>query len=202
MKRHRSTTILLLSLVVSGCVTSTQKVCTSDCDDCCRTDDFCVDAVPAKPGTYVNGWNDAMRCAARDVDFVIHRNSWFNGGVEPGPQAVEDLQKFGELLQAGDDHLIVEVEPVQPLYEETLAQASARTEQINQTRYDVVVAALTDAGVADAASRVHLSSLEPVGSRGIEAPRVFQQLFFGGNRNGGQGGLGGGQGGPGGGRGF
>ena len=132
MKRHRSTTILLLSLVVSGCVTSTQKVCTSDCDDCCRTDDFCVDAVPAKPGTYVNGWNDAMRCAARDVDFVIPRNSWFNGGVEPGPQAVEDLQKFGEQLQAGDDHLIVEVEPVQPLYEETLAQASARTEQINQ----------------------------------------------------------------------
>lgn len=205
MKLSFHTAILFASLITSGCVTSTQKVCRTDCDDCVRTDDFCPDAIPAKPGTYVQGWNDAMRCAAHADGFVVHRNSWFNGGLEPGPQAVEDLQRFAELMSAGGDHLIVEVEPVQPAYNETLAEAKTRTEQTNQARYNVVVTTLTDAGLANASSRVHLSSLEPVGNRGIEAPRVFQQLFFGGNGNrGGQGqGQGGqGQGGLGGGRGF
>ncbi|MEZ6129776.1 MAG: hypothetical protein R3C59_13920 [Planctomycetaceae bacterium] len=173
--------------------------------NCRREDDLCPDAIPAKPGTYVNNWNNAMRCAAKSDEFVIRRNAWFNGGPEPGPEAVQRIQQLAVSMSQQDDHLLLEQEPVLPKYDETLAEATARTQQLNDARQSAVVNALQTAGIADAAARVHLASPQSVGIRGIEAPRVFNQLFQGGGRGGrggGQntgGGLGGGGGGIGGG---
>ena len=222
-----------LLLAVSGCATTSLSG-RSDCrqtahacdqcgrgncqrnecrqNDCIRPDDFSAGAVPVKPGTYMNDWSNAMRCAARTDQFVVPRNAWFNGGAELGPEASENMNLLAARLNGGSDHVLLEREPVQPEYTETLADAKSRTNHLNTSRRSAVVAALQTAGVADAESRVHLSTLENVGIRGIEAPRVFNLLFLGGNNRGGgrngfggqgQGGFGGGGGGGfGGGRGF
>ena len=155
--------------------------------DCRRTDDYCPDAVPAQPGTYVNEWNNTMRCAAQSDKFVIHRNAWFNGGVEPGPKAVQQIQQLAEHMTQQSDHVLLEEEPVQPKYDESLADATSRTQQLNAARRSAVVASLQTAGVADADARVHITSPQTIGVRGIEAPRVFNQLFQGGGRSGGRG---------------
>ena len=219
MTRSIALLMLTAALAMSGCSSSSmgRNECShgGQCqngychDDCVREDDFCPDAVPAKPGTYVNGWTNAMRCAARENEFVIHRNSWFNGGTEIGPEATEELHELAGRLISGPDHVLVEKEPVQPDYSETLAEATARTDHLNSTRRENVVAALAKAGVTDADARVHLGPHDALGTRGIEAPRVFNQLFIGGNRGGQNGGRGGGAqggggfgGGGGGGRGF
>lgn len=171
--------------------------------NCKRADDFSPFAVPVKPGHYVNGWTDAMRCSAAAEQFVIARNAWFNGGPELGPEASDNMIQLAAKLNAGDDHVLLEKEPVQPEYSETLAAATARTNQLDSQRRESVIAALQSAGVANADSRVHLSPIDELGSRGIGAPQVFNSLFSNGNRggrqNGGggqsQGGLGGGGGG-------
>jgi len=166
--------------------------------------------VPVKPGYYLNGWNNAMRCSAGTEQFVISRNAWFNGGSQLGPDASDNMVQLAEKLNAGSDHVLLETEPVQPEYSETLATATARTNRLDGQRHATVVAALQNAGVANADSRVHLSPIDELGTRGIEAPQVFNSLFSNGSRGGGQnggggqsqGGLGGGGGGGGGGRGF
>ncbi len=174
--------------------------------DCQRPDDFCPDAVPTKPGTYVNEWNDAMRCAAKSDEFVIHRNAWFNGGAEPGPEAVRQMPQLAQHLAQQNDDVLLEEEPVLPKYDETLAKATLRTQQLNAARRSAVVASLQTAGVADADARVHVSSPQTIGVRGIEAPRVFNQMLQGGGQAGGRGGQnaggGGGFGGGAGGGGF
>lgn len=195
---------IVLGLGATGCVSSQEpghcSVGGTDCD-CGRPDDFCNDAVPTRPGTYTDQWTAAMRCSARNQDLIVYRNAWFNGGVEPGPEAVEDLHRFSETMRFHEHyHLIVEAEPVQPLYSETLSQASERTRRLDTSRLQRVVAELEAAGIIDAATRVHLSPLESVGTRGIEAPRVFNQMFFGAGQN--QGNTQGGGRGGGGGRGF
>ena len=169
-------------------------------DECRREDDFSPFAVPVKPGHYVNGWNDAMRCNAKGQQFIVPRNSWFNGGDELGPEATDNLVDLAERLKAGDAQVLLEKEPIQPKYTETtLAVANSRTQQLNDRRRSTVVAALQAAGVSDANSRVHLDSVDELGTRGIEAPQVFNQIFSNGNRGGGggggQGGIGGGGGG-------
>jgi hypothetical protein len=72
----------------------------------------------------------------------------------------------------------------------------------------VVVQLMVDSGVADADQRVGVLSSNGVGVRGIEAPRIYNGLLFGGqgagqggNQNGG-GNMGAGQGMGGGGGGF
>ncbi len=181
--------------------------------DCRRANDFCPDAIPVNPGTYVNNWNSAMRCAAKSDEFLVSRNAWFNGGTELGPEATRNVQHLASRIATQSHDLLLEQEPVLPTYQETLAAATTRTQQLNTARRSAVVAALRSGGVVDAEQRVHATSPPPVGVRGIEAPRVFQQLFQGGNRGGqggqnaggGRGGMGGGGGGGGGrgrGRGF
>ncbi|MEP3482670.1 MAG: hypothetical protein ABJZ55_25730 [Fuerstiella sp.] len=181
--------------------------CSHSGQECERADDFSAFAVPVKPGHYVDGWNNAMRCSAKSQQFVISRNSWFNNSADLGPEASDSIAYFANALTNGDNHLLIEKEPVQPAYHETLAIANSRTQQLNDQRRSTVVAALQAAGVSDANSRVHLNSVEELGIRGIEAPQVFNRLFSGGNRGGGgggggQGGIGGGGGGIGGGGGF
>lgn len=179
-------------LIIGGC--ASQGTVSYNCDsEYERAEDLYLDAVPEKPGSSVNRWSGAMRCSAATNQYVIERNSWFNGGHQPGPDAAQNLQVLADRLKSSEDHVLVESHPVQPEYDETLDDATVRTMQLDTARRLAVVAALEERGLADADSRVHLGPVQPIGARGIEAPRVFNQLFFGGNRRGGnQGGRAGG----------
>lgn len=170
-------------------------------DECERGADFGQAAVPAPPGTYVNGWNDAMICSARRHDFVISRHEWFSGGGQLGPEGRLHVTRIAEALPQRTEHVIIEAEPTELRGDETLDEALARTAGLNEQRRSDVVAMLIHHGVLDAEQRVILAPVDRVGVRGIEAPRVYNQLLQGGF--GGRGGQrGGGFGGGGGGGGF
>lgn len=147
-------------------------------------------AVPAPPGTYVNGWNDAMICSARRHDFVISRHEWFSGGDQLGPEGRQHVAKLAEVLPRVPDHVIIEAEPTELRSNESIDEALARTAGLNEQRRQDVVQALTDQGVPDAELRVSLAPIDRVGVRGIEAPQVYNQIFMGGFGQGNRGGNG------------
>ena len=175
---------------------------------CKRSDTIDRAAVPAPPGTYVNQWNDAMICSARQQQLLINRHEWFSGGNALGPEGREHVLQLSELMKSSGYLITIELEPVQLDYDETFEEATARTIQLNEQRREVVVQLMNDSGVADAEQRVFLLPSNAVGVRGVEAPRIYNGLLFGGqggggggNQNGG-GNMGAGQGNGGGGGGF
>ncbi|QDT35398.1 hypothetical protein [Thalassoglobus polymorphus] len=173
----------------SGDVNSDLRLCGGD--DCERPADFGLNAIPAPPGTYVNGWADEMICSARRYDFVISRHEWFSGGGQLGPEGRQHIAKIAEVLPTRMEHVILEAEPVELRDKETLDDAVARTDSLNNQRREDLVRILISNGVADADQRVILAPIDRVGVRGIEAPRVYNQLLQGGmGRNGQQGGTG------------
>jgi len=176
----------------------------SFCDETCQRPDDCGYAsIAAPPGTYVNGWNDAMICSARRYDFVINRHEWFSGGQQLGPEGRQHVAKIGEVLPTRPERVIIEAEPTEIQSRETYEEALARTAQLNEQRRLLIVNNLTAQGVKDAERRVMIAPLDRVGVRGAESPNVYNGLFIRrGGRGGGQrggGGIGGGQGGGGGG---
>jgi hypothetical protein len=151
-----------------------------------------------------------MICAARQYHLIVSRHEWFSGGIELGPEGCNQVGFLETRLGGNSDNVFVEMEPVQPNYEESLEDALNRTAALNEDRRAAVVQYLSDAGLPDAEQRVFLMPLERVGVHGFEAPRVYNRLLFGGqgggqggNQNGGGnmggGNMGGGQGGNGGG---
>lgn len=167
-------------------------------ETCIRPDDCGFASVAAPPGTYVNQWNDAMICSARRYDFVISRHEWFSGGEQLGPEARQDVAKIAEVLPERPERVIIEAEPTEIQSRETYEEALARTARLNERRRLTIVNNLTERGVEDAELRVMIAPIDRVGVRGIEAPRVYNSLFFGGGGGrGGQRGGGGGQGGGG-----
>lgn len=177
---------------------------------CKRNDTIDSAAVPAPHGTYVNQWNDAMICSARHQQLLISRHEWFSGGNELGPEGREHVLQLAELMKSSGYLIAIEQEPVQLDYDETFDEATARVAELNEQRRNVVVQLMVDSGVADADQRVDLLPSNGVGVRGIEAPRIYNGLLFGGqgagqggNQNGGGNmGAGQGMGGGGGGGGF
>lgn len=169
---------------------------------CERKADIGRSAVPAPPGTYVNGWNDAMIHSAQRHDFVVARHEWFSGGGQLGPEGRQHVARIAEVLPQFPDNVIIEAEPTELRGDETLDEALARTAGLNEQRRNDVVATLANHGVLDAQQRVLLAPIDRVGVRGVEAPRVYNQLLQGGfGGRGGQqgGGIGGGGAGRGGG---
>lgn len=154
---------------------------------CKRSDTIDPAAVPAPPGTYVNQWNDAMNCSARQQQLLISRHEWFSGGNELGPEGREHVLQLSELMKSSGYLITIELEPVQLDYDETFEEATARTIQLNEQRREVVVQLMNDSGVADADQRVFLLPSNSVGVRGVEAPRVYNRLLFGGQGSGGGG---------------
>jgi|GEM_PF-1009205 len=155
--------------------------------ECRRNDTIDRDAVPAPTGTYVNQWNDAMICAARQQHLIVSRHEWFSGGIELGPEGRDHVSQLAESLQYSSEQAVIELEPVQPDYDETLEEATSRTLQMNEQRRQAVIELMVESGMPDADQRVILRPLDPVGVRGLEAPRVYNSLLFGG-QGGGQGG--------------
>lgn len=177
-------------------------------ESCDRGEDIPARAIPAPPGTYVSGWNDAMKATAAQHEFVIERAEWFSGGDRLGPNGQRHLRQLAAVLPQNSEQVIIEAEPLRFAdREQTYDDAQQTTVELNEMRRSVVVAGLTELGVADAESRVVVEPLDRVGVRGIEAPRVFLQGISGGGGRGGRGGGGfgaggGGQGGLGGGGAF
>jgi hypothetical protein len=154
---------------------------------CKRSDTVDPAAVPAPPGTYVNQWNDAMICSARQQQLLISRHEWFSGGNALGPEGREHVLQLSELMKSSGYLITIELEPVQLDYDETFEEATARTIQLNEQRREVVVQLMNDSGVADAYQRVVLLPSNAVGVRGVEAPRIYNGLLFGGQGGGGAG---------------
>jgi hypothetical protein len=154
---------------------------------CKRSDTIDPAAVPASHGTYVNQWNDAMICSARQQQLLISRHEWFSGGNELGPEGREHVLQLSELMKSSGYLITIELEPVQLDYDETFEEATARTVQLNEQRREVVVQLMNDSGVADADQRVFLLPSNSVGVRGVEAPRIYNGLLFGGQGGGGGG---------------
>lgn len=151
----------------------------------------------------MNGWNDALICSARRHDFVISRHEWFSGGGQLGPEGRQHVARIAAVLSQYPDNIIIEAEPTELRGEGTLDEALARTAGLNEQRRNDIVATLMNHGVLDAQQRVILAPIDRVGVRGVEAPRVYNQLLQGGfggrggQRGGGTGGGGFGRGGGG-----
>lgn len=157
-----------------------------------------ADAIPAPPGTYVNGWNDAMICSARNQEYVVSRHEWFSGGEQLGPDGRKHVQRLAQSLATHDGYVFIEEEPVDIQSRETYDEALIRTQTLNEHRGQVVASELQELGIADAHQRVIIGPLDRVGIRGVESPRVYNQILFGGGRGGGlMGGAGMGMGGMG-----
>ncbi len=169
--------------------------CHGNADECKRPDDFDRAAIPAPPGTYVNQWNEAMICSARQNHLIVSRHEWFSGGFELGPEGREHVISLAPRMVGTLDNVFIELEPVQLRDQETLEVAMARTLQLNEDRLRAVVLLLTESGLTDSDERVFLVPLEGVGVRGVEAPLIYNRLLFGGQRGGQNGGgnMGGGQ---------
>ncbi|WP_146509533.1 hypothetical protein [Thalassoglobus neptunius] len=197
------------------CATTDSRACPPGLDsnrgwcennDCRRPDDFGPYAVPAPLGTYVNGWNDALICSARDQQYVISRNEWFAGKEQLGPEGREHVIALATALIGHGKIVVVETEPVILEGDESLDDAYKRTAFLNEQRRMNVVAELQRNGLMDADQRVVLSPVRGVGVHGAEAPRIYNQLIDGtgvggngtqggqGNGNSGLGGFGGGSG--------
>ncbi|MFO1004032.1 MAG: hypothetical protein U0936_27255 [Planctomycetaceae bacterium] len=163
--------------------------CRGNGDDgvCKRNDTIDRAAVPAPHGTYVSQWNDAMICSARQQQLLISRHEWFSGGNELGPEGREHVLQLSELMKSSGYLITIELEPVHLDYDETFEEATARTVQLNEQRREFVVQLMNDSGVADADQRVFLLPSNSVGVRGVEAPRVYNRLLFGGQGGGGGG---------------
>ncbi len=169
-------------------------------ESCDRGEDIPARAIPAPPGTYVSGWNDAMRTTAAQHEFVIERSEWFSGGDRLGPAGNQHLRQLAAALPQNSEQVIIEAEPLRfDDQKQSYDDAQQATVELNELRRSVVVAGLTELGVVDADSRVVVEPLDRIGVRGVEAPRVFLQGINGGGGRGGQGGggfgAGGGQGG-------
>jgi uncharacterized membrane protein YgcG len=128
-----------------------------------------------------------MICSARQQQLLISRHEWFSGGNALGPEGREHVLQLSELMKSSGYLITIELEPVQLDYDETFEEATARTIQLNEQRREVVVQLMNDSGVADAYQRVVLLPSNAVGVRGVEAPRIYNGLLFGGQGGGGAG---------------
>ncbi|HWL08624.1 MAG TPA: hypothetical protein VNQ76_09475, partial [Planctomicrobium sp.] len=154
--------------------------------------DFPHGAIPAPPGTYVRQWEQAHIAGGDQYDFLISRHEWYQGEELLGPEGTRHVRRLVPELQQTSGIVVIESEPIAIKYDESLQDATTRTAQLDEIRRQHVVAMLEQAGVSDASSRVTVEPVARIGVHGAEAPRAYQQLFFGGGRGGGNGGFGGG----------
>lgn len=164
-------------------------------------------AIPASVGTSVNAWESAMISESQVQQQMLARHLWYSAGATPGPEGRRRIGELAEQMRSTAGLLVLEAEPVQPEYDESVEDAVQRTEDLNLQRRAWVIEQLAASGVVNAEQRVVFGSQRPLGIRGIEAPRIYNSLAIGGFGQGqgqGGGGMGGGmqQGGGMGGGGF
>jgi uncharacterized membrane protein YgcG len=155
-------------------------------------------AIASPPGTYTRQHLGLEHAKARANNFVIYQHEWFDGGDRLGPGGHEHVRKIVAELPKQVHPIVVERQQVMPDERgETIDQAIARTEQLDQARRTSVVEALSKAGVPDADGLVIVGNASSEDLYADEAPQIFYQRFlnsglFGGGLGGqGAGGVGG-----------
>jgi uncharacterized membrane protein YgcG len=183
--------------------------CANKCG--CPRDEQCDHspcAITAPPGTYTRQHLGLEHAKARANESVIRQHEWFDGGDRLGPGGHDHIRKLVAELPQRPYPVIVERQQVMPDERgETIDQAIARTEALDEARRLSVVEALTKAGVPDADAMVVVGNAASENLYGDEGPRIFYQRFLnagmmnrgtggqGNNGFGGGGGMGGGVGG-------
>jgi hypothetical protein len=199
LKRVPSVTCLVASLavVVAGCANKCGCPRDNQCDH-----NHCAIASP--PGTYTRQHLDLEHDKARSNNYVVRQHEWFDGGDRLGPGGHEHIRKIVAALPHEACPIVVERQEVMPDDRgETIDQAIARADQLDQSRRASVVEALTKAGIPDADGMVVIGDATSENLYGDEAPRIFYQRFLnagmmnrgGGGQGGGGVGIGGGMGG-------
>jgi hypothetical protein len=141
-------------------------------------------AIPPPNGTYVRRWQELQAMRAGEDDFVVYKHEWCQGGPALGPYGRWHLGQIIKRL-GGSPYTVV----IQPDGDEGL----------NEARRLLIVTALAQAGVPDAARRVVVDFPKAEGLSGEEAERIYRRQFGGaGGYGGGGGSSGGGYGGVGG----
>lgn len=162
-----------------GCHSWSQK------NDCCPTIE--KGAIAAPVGTYQNEFNRRQADKAEADDFVIYHYEFNEEGTDLGPAGTRHVLQLGHRLKDNPPHPVVIEATGNPA--------------IDQSRRNLIVTRLMNAGVVDAEQRVAIGLSAAEGLYGDEAPRIYNSLIrvgnYGFNANGGFG-AGGGYGGYGG----
>src|SRR6266849_1544325 len=131
-------------------------------------------AQPAPPGTYINKFIEIQAGIAEADDFVLYKHMWFKAGTELGPLGRYQLDLISRRLARVPFPVVVE---------------TSMNDGLDQQRREIIVSLLAARGFTDP-SRVVVAFPQAEGLYGDEAPRIYNQLLFGGGI-GGQGGRGG-----------
>jgi hypothetical protein len=147
--------------------------CGLNIDNC---SDIPQGSIPQPIGTFTNRYLNLQAAKGERDDFVLYYSDWMYEKAVLGPFGSERLGRIAARLPYTPFTVIVQPEPDQPA-------------DLTNQRYQAVVAALTAAGIENAAQRVVIGPSPAEGLYGEEAPRIFQSLLQGGGGFGG-GGLG------------
>jgi hypothetical protein len=164
---------------------------------CCSCGSPCADDIqgqfPQPNGTFVREYMFRQSAKAEQEDFVIYQYEWlFEEPDKLGPFGTSHVQAVARRMQGEPNPVVIQIDD---------------DPQLNELRKSVVVNALLEMGVVDAAQRVYVGAPQAEGLYGDEAERAYNLLISGSGAgqgqggHGGMGGLGGGLGGFGGGMG-
>jgi hypothetical protein len=120
---------------------------------------------PLPNGTFVREYNSRQVLKAQEESFVIYHYEWlFEKPDVLGPFGAVHVRGIAARLPTDARNVYI--------------QASADP-LLDQVRMTVIINALTEMGVADAATRVYVGPSRAEGLYGDEAERAYQQLIFG-----------------------
>jgi hypothetical protein len=138
-------------------------------------------AQPAPLGTYINKFIEIQSGIAEADDFVLYKHMWYRAGTELGPLGRYQLDLISRRLANVPFPVVIE---------------TSKNDGLDQQRREIIVSLLAARGFTDP-SRVIIAFPQAEGLYGDEAPRIYNQLLFGGGLGGGglggQGGITGGQ---------
>jgi hypothetical protein len=146
--------------------------------------------LPQPNGTYVREYMFRQAAKAEAEDFVVYLYEWLY--EEPdhlGPLGTSHIEMVARRMKEESHPVVIQI---------------TDDPKLNFARMTVVINALTEMGIVDAAKRVYVGAPQGEGLYGDEAEKAYQQLINPDSGNGGQGGgrggnQGGGSGGGGGG---
>jgi hypothetical protein len=121
-------------------------------------------AQPAPPGTYVHKFIEIQSGVAEADDFVLYKHMWYRAGTELGPLGRYQLDSISRRLATVPFPVVIE---------------TSKNDSIDEQRREIIVNLLAARGFTDP-SRVIVAYPTAEGLNGDEAPRIYNQLLFGG----------------------
>jgi hypothetical protein len=135
------------------------------CDKCAT---ITPGAIPEPNGAHVRRFQDTQAGKAEADDFIFYQNEW--RGKDLGPYGQYHLSRVIPRLPTVPYPIVVQIS-IDPA--------------LNEARRGVIIAALANAGIADAPSRVIVAYPEVEGLDGAEAERIYLESLqnYGGYGN-------------------